>query len=186
MVLWATGRGLEPARSRPAGSAAHDRRRAGAPPLRSHGRGFHQAACFRATASARLSQKEREGASGRARETQRAPESWRGDSGRHVGMWGYGATAARLTPDQKVGSLNLSALSLTLVPHWPWGGGGAAHAAALKQRAAPRAHHHPRKTLTPKPQALSPSALPIPRARWRPGGFETQLAIASQSTSSSG
>ena len=29
----------------------------------------------------------------------------------HV-QWGYGATAARLTPDQKVGSLNLSALML--------------------------------------------------------------------------
>ena len=28
----------------------------------------------------------------------------------HVSHWGYGATAARLTPDQKVGSSNLSAL----------------------------------------------------------------------------
>ena len=82
---------------------------------------------------------------------------WSRDSGRHVGMWGYGATAARLTPDQKVASSNLSAVSLTLVPHWPWGGGGTAHAAALKQRAAPRAHHRPRKILPPRLQTLSPT-----------------------------
>ena len=31
-------------------------------------------------------------------------------SGYHVRSGGYGATAARLTPDQKVGSSNLSAL----------------------------------------------------------------------------
>ena len=29
----------------------------------------------------------------------------------YILAWGYGATAARLTPDQKVGSSNLSALS---------------------------------------------------------------------------
>ena len=32
--------------------------------------------------------------------------------------WGYGATAARLTPDQKVGSSNLSAL-IFQTPHSP-------------------------------------------------------------------
>ena len=29
-------------------------------------------------------------------------------------QWGYGATAARLTPDQKVGSSNLSALTIAV------------------------------------------------------------------------
>ena len=33
----------------------------------------------------------------------------------HFGRRGYGATAARLTPDQKVGSSNLSALICLLV-----------------------------------------------------------------------
>ena len=33
---------------------------------------------------------------------------------RCVGKWGYGATAARLTPDQKVGSSNLSGLIFVL------------------------------------------------------------------------
>ena len=30
----------------------------------------------------------------------------------NISHWGYGATVARLTPDQKVGSSNLSALSV--------------------------------------------------------------------------
>ena len=35
---------------------------------------------------------------------------------RNIAMWGYGATVARLTPDQKVGSSNLSALILSVLP----------------------------------------------------------------------
>ena len=38
------------------------------------------------------------------------------DAQRNIAMWGYGATVARLTPDQKVGSSNLSALILSVLP----------------------------------------------------------------------
>ena len=34
----------------------------------------------------------------------------------NFGQWGYGATAARLTPDQKVGSTNLSGLTSAYIP----------------------------------------------------------------------
>ena len=35
---------------------------------------------------------------------------------RTIGHWLYGATVARLTPDQKVGSSNLSAVICNLLP----------------------------------------------------------------------
>ena len=37
-------------------------------------------------------------------------ESARSHGGRNASYWAYGATVARLTPDQKVGNSNLSAL----------------------------------------------------------------------------
>ena len=47
-----------------------------------------------------------------------------------TGQRGYGATAARLTPDQKVGSSNLSALILNALPFF------ASHSASPLQAAS--------------------------------------------------
>ena len=93
--------------------------------------------------------------------------------------WGYGATAARLTPDQKVGSSNLSALTFTIssaasclargflgLLGFPFfrreGGGGRFRRRLAKPMGSPRVGSIPAPPYTlkpPKPQTLLNSLL---------------------------